>query len=116
MAAPPLALETLEAATGALPDTRGGEVWEDAARSIERQQVRAALAGLPMDQRQTIELAYFGGLTGQQIGERLGVPLGTVKGRMRLALQKLRVALGPDVLFNVTGENAGAAGSAEVAG
>ncbi len=116
VAQPPVALETLEAATGALPDTHGGEVWEDAARSIERQQVHAALTALPVEQRQTVELAYFGGLTCQEIGERLGVPLGTVKGRMRLALRKLRVALGPDVLFDVTGESAGAAGSTEVAG
>ena len=112
VAQPPVALDVVQETMGDLADTRGGEVWEDAARSIERQQVRTALGGLPPEQRQTVELAYFGGLTCQQIGERLGVPLGTVKGRMRLALQKLRVLLGPDILFDVSD----GAGSAEVAG
>ena len=49
---------------------------------------------LPPDQRQVIELAYFGGFSQAQIAEALGVPAGTVKGRTRLALRKLRIALG----------------------
>jgi RNA polymerase sigma-70 factor (ECF subfamily) len=56
--------------------------------------VRTALDGLPPDQRQVIELAYFGGYSQSQIAEALGLPPGTVKGRMRLALRKLRIALG----------------------
>jgi RNA polymerase sigma-70 factor, ECF subfamily len=56
--------------------------------------VRTALDGLPPEQRQVIELAYFGGFSHSQIAETLGLPAGTVKGRMRLALSKLRLALG----------------------
>jgi RNA polymerase sigma-70 factor (ECF subfamily) len=59
----------------------------------ERRIVRAALAGLPPEQRQVIELAYFGGFTQQEIASRMDQPLGTVKTRIRLGMQKLRVAL-----------------------
>jgi RNA polymerase sigma-70 factor (ECF subfamily) len=57
-------------------------------------EVREALAKLPVEQRRVIELAYFGGFTHSQIAEMLELPAGTVKGRMRLGLGKLRVALG----------------------
>jgi len=57
--------------------------------------VRAALAGLPAEQREVIELAYFQGLTHTEIAERLAQPLGTAKSRIRLALQRLRQTLGP---------------------
>jgi RNA polymerase sigma-70 factor (ECF subfamily) len=63
-------------------------------RRDEARQVRKALATLPEDQRQVIELAYFGGFTHSQIAELLSLPPGTVKGRMRLGLTKLRIALG----------------------
>lgn len=52
--------------------------------------VLAALADLPAEQRMTVDLAYFHGLTQQEIANRIGQPLGTVKGRIRLALEKLR--------------------------
>jgi RNA polymerase sigma-70 factor (ECF subfamily) len=58
-------------------------------RETERA-VRRLLAELPADQRQVIELAYFWGLSHTQIAERIGVPVGTVKGRLRLAISKLR--------------------------
>ncbi len=57
--------------------------------------VRAALACLPAEQREVIELAYFQGLTHTEISERLAQPLGTAKSRIRLALQRLRQTLGP---------------------
>ena len=52
--------------------------------------MQAALAQLPPDQRQALELAYYGGLSQTELAERLGVPLGTVKSRMFTALAKLR--------------------------
>jgi RNA polymerase sigma-70 factor (ECF subfamily) len=55
--------------------------------------VRDALERLPQAQRRTIELAYFGGYTHVELSELMGVPLGTVKGRMRIGLQKMRRAL-----------------------
>lgn len=63
-------------------------------RRDEARQVRGALGELPPDQRQVIELAYFGGFTHSQIAEMLALPAGTVKGRIRLGLTKLRLALG----------------------
>jgi RNA polymerase sigma-70 factor, ECF subfamily len=62
----------------------------EAARREEARHVRSALDDLPEDQRRTIELAYFGGFSHSQIAELLGEPIGTVKGRMRLGLDKLR--------------------------
>jgi RNA polymerase sigma-70 factor (ECF subfamily) len=63
-------------------------------RRDEARQVRKALVELPPDQRQVIELAYFGGFTHSQIADMLELPSGTVKGRMRLGLTKMRLALG----------------------
>jgi RNA polymerase sigma-70 factor (ECF subfamily) len=58
--------------------------------SLQRKRVHAALARLPDDQRQALLLAYFGGYTHSQIAETLKQPLGTIKTRLRLAMQKLR--------------------------
>ncbi|HEX2088058.1 MAG TPA: sigma-70 family RNA polymerase sigma factor [Solirubrobacteraceae bacterium] len=66
----------------------------EAARRSEAGEVRAALGVLPADQLKVIELAYFGGFTHSEIAEMLDTPLGTVKGRMRLGLEKLRGVLG----------------------
>jgi RNA polymerase sigma-70 factor, ECF subfamily len=60
-----------------------------------REEVQRALSTLPTNQRQTIELAYYGGLTRAEIATRLGEPLGTIKTRMRLGLLKLRDLLRP---------------------
>lgn len=54
------------------------------------QHLRLLLGQLPAEQRQIIELAYFGGMTHSELAEHLGLPLGTVKGRLRLGLEKLR--------------------------
>jgi RNA polymerase sigma-70 factor, ECF subfamily len=66
----------------------------EAERSEAAGQVHSALHELPPDQRQVIELAYFGGFSHSQIAEMLKLPTGTVKGRMRLGLTKMRLALG----------------------
>jgi RNA polymerase sigma-70 factor (ECF subfamily) len=66
----------------------------EAERHDEAQQVRSALGELPADQRQVIELAFFGGFSHSQIADMLNLPAGTVKGRMRLGLTKMRVTLG----------------------
>jgi RNA polymerase sigma-70 factor (ECF subfamily) len=66
---------------------------QDAEASERRRIVSAALGGLPVEQREALELGYFGGLSQTEIAERTGQPLGTVKTRMRLALQKLRSQL-----------------------
>jgi len=62
----------------------------EVARREEARSVRGALETLPTEQRQTIELAYFGGFTQNQIAELMDQPVGTVKGRMRLGLDKMR--------------------------
>lgn len=67
----------------------GSDPWQEVALGIERDAVREAVGSLPAEQRQTVELAYFGGYTQQEIAAMARVPLGTVKGRMRLALEKL---------------------------
>jgi RNA polymerase sigma-70 factor (ECF subfamily) len=67
----------------------GSDPWRDVAESLEREALRKALVSLPPDQRQVVELAYYGGHTQREIAEMVQVPLGTVKGRTRLALEKL---------------------------
>jgi len=62
----------------------------DAEHSERRRLVVAALNELPQEQRQALELGYFGGLSQTEIAERTGQPLGTIKTRMRLAMLKLR--------------------------
>jgi RNA polymerase sigma-70 factor, ECF subfamily len=66
----------------------------EAARREEAGTVRGALSSLPADQSQVIELAYFGGFTHTEIADMLDTPVGTVKGRMRLGLKKMRAQLG----------------------
>jgi RNA polymerase sigma-70 factor, ECF subfamily len=69
----------------------------EAERRDDARQVRTALDELPTEQRQVIELAYFGGFTHTEIADMLSLPAGTVKGRMRLGLAKLRVTLAEGV-------------------
>src|SRR5207249_2451424 len=72
------------------PPSPQPEVWEEAWRQEQSQLIRTVLEQLPAEQREVIELAYFGGYTHTQIAERKNIPLGTVKGRMRLGLQKMK--------------------------
>jgi RNA polymerase sigma-70 factor (ECF subfamily) len=73
------------------------ETDEEALRRDAARQVRGALKELPADQLRVVELAYFGGMTHSEIAEMLGMPLGTVKGRMRLGLEKIRTRLAEQV-------------------
>jgi RNA polymerase sigma-70 factor (ECF subfamily) len=66
----------------------------EAVRNDDARFVRRALDTLPTDQRRVVELAYFSGFTHVEIAEAIDAPLGTVKGRMRLGLRKLRHELG----------------------
>jgi RNA polymerase sigma-70 factor (ECF subfamily) len=70
-----------------------GDPGLDAEATERRTILVAALADLPSEQREALELGYFGGLSQSEIAERTGQPLGTVKTRMRLAMQKLRSQL-----------------------
>jgi RNA polymerase sigma-70 factor (ECF subfamily) len=62
-------------------------------RREEAREIRTALEGLPADQSRVIELAYYGGFTHSEIASMLDTPVGTIKGRMRLGLQKMRSQL-----------------------
>jgi RNA polymerase sigma-70 factor, ECF subfamily len=72
------------------PTSEPSEAFAEAWRNTQQEQVREALNTLPHEQLKTLELSYFSGHTHAEIAEHLEVPLGTVKGRMRLGLQKLR--------------------------
>jgi RNA polymerase sigma-70 factor (ECF subfamily) len=72
---------------------RGSDPAELAWLSVQLDSIQRALEALPLEQREVIELAYFRGMPHSEIAAALGEPLGTVKTRLRLAIQKLRVAL-----------------------
>ena len=73
--------------------TAANPTWEAAIARRSAAELRAAIDQLPAEQREAIELAYFGGRTYREIATLTGVPLGTANGRLRLALAKLREAL-----------------------
>ena len=90
------------------PDRRRAGIEEagelpSAAKSVEdvaighetAYELEETLKGLPLAQREVIALAYFGGLTHSEIADQLGLPPGTVKGRMRLGLAKMRIEIEP---------------------
>ncbi len=78
------------------PQFQVPDVWAEVAAGLAADDVRRALATLSDVQREAIELAYFGGLTQQEVAERTATPLGTVKSRMRLGLLAMRRVLTPD--------------------
>ena len=75
--------------------TATGDIEKDAAHSEMRRVILTALESLPTEQREVIDLAYYGGLSQTEIASRLGQPLGTIKTRTRLAMIKLREKLRP---------------------
>ena len=72
------------------PRSQPSEAFAETWRNSQREQVREALDTLPAEQLKILELAYFSGYTHVEIAQLLGLPLGTVKGRMRLGLKKIR--------------------------
>jgi RNA polymerase sigma-70 factor (ECF subfamily) len=74
----------------------------EAIRRDTAERVRGALGVLPQEQLQVIALAYFGGFSHSEIASMLGAPLGTIKGRMRLGLEKLRDTLAEGLGFEAT--------------
>jgi RNA polymerase sigma-70 factor, ECF subfamily len=72
------------------PRSQPSEAFAESWRNSQRDQAREALKTLPKEQLKILELAYFSGYTHVEIAELLGLPLGTVKGRMRLGLKKVR--------------------------
>jgi RNA polymerase sigma-70 factor (ECF subfamily) len=62
----------------------------EALRNETAEEMRGAIGELPGEQSRVVELAYYGGFSHSEIADMLGIPLGTVKGRMRLALEKIR--------------------------
>ena len=74
------------------------DVFSDVYRGVQQDAIRAALAQLPGEQRQAVELAYFNGNTFVEIAAMVEVPIGTVKSRVRLALAKLKRLLDADLV------------------
>ena len=81
-------------AEGIDPPDATSDVPAQAASNVDAESARQAMNSLPPEQKQVIELAYFGGLTHTEIAAQLAAPIGTVKGRIRLGLDHLRVAMG----------------------
>ena len=82
--------KTQERVEASAPRSQPSEAFAETWRNSQRDQVREALNTLPAEQLKILELAYFSGYTHVEISELLGLPLGTVKGRMRLGLKKIR--------------------------
>lgn len=78
---------------GALEPADAADVASHVATAVDGERAREALASLPDEQQTVIELAYFHGLSHAEIAQRMDAPVGTVKSRIRLALDRLRVRL-----------------------
>ncbi len=81
-------------AEAAAPTSQPSEAFAETWRNSQRDQIREALSHLPPEQLKVLELAYFSGYTHVEIAELLDLPLGTVKGRMRLGMKKIREHFG----------------------
>ena len=81
---------TQEKVEAVAPRFEPSEAFAQSLANSQREQVREAMRSLPQEQLKILELAYFSGYTHVEIAELLDVPLGTVKGRMRLGLKKIR--------------------------
>jgi RNA polymerase sigma-70 factor (ECF subfamily) len=81
---------TQEKIEASAPRSQPSEAFAETLRNSQREQVREALNTLPPEQLKILKLAYFSGYTHVEISDLLGLPLGTVKGRMRLGLKKIR--------------------------
>ena len=81
---------TQEEIEASAPRSQPSEAFAETWRNSQREQVREALGSLPPEQLKILELAYFSGYTHMEISDLLDLPLGTVKGRMRLGLKKIR--------------------------
>lgn len=98
-----VAADQVETLLAEVPDPRVDvleQVWQNQRGAALAQ----ALQHIPSEQRRVIVLAYFGGMSQSEIAMHLNVPLGTVKKRIRLGLQKLRVSLSPQALLDFDGE------------
>src|ERR671921_1134105 len=81
---------TQEEIEASAPRSQPSEAFAETWRNSQREQVREALGTLPPEQLKILELAYFSGYTHMEISDLLDLPLGTIKGRMRLGLKKIR--------------------------
>lgn len=84
---------TQHRAQAAALTSQPGGAFAETSHDSQRERIREALSLLPPDQLEVLELAYFSGYTHAEIAELLGLPLGTVKGRVRLSLKKVKERL-----------------------
>ena len=77
--------------------TSANPTWDAVVRTLDTTELRQAVDGLPAEQREAVELAYFGGHTYREVAQIVGIPEGTAAGRLRLALAKLRASLTPPI-------------------
>ena len=89
------------------PVLSGADLSFEVANNLQAEAVREALNTLPENQRRAIDLAYFEGFTQQEIAERTGIPLGTVKSRLRLGLRKLHDTLVATGSYRIDGDSDG---------